>query len=73
MQAVLWRERAQVLALLDAGASLYVCGEGAKMAPAVRDSLIRAFAERQGVDQAAAATWFAGLREQGRYAEDIFA
>lgn len=73
VQAVLWRERAQVLGQLDAGASLYVCGEGEKMAPAVRDTLIRAYAERHSVDQATAATWFAGLREQGRYAEDIFA
>ncbi|SDU37773.1 bifunctional cytochrome P450/NADPH--P450 reductase [Halopseudomonas salegens] len=73
IQAVLWREREQVMDQLAAGASLYVCGEGEKMAPAVRDTLIRAWAEREGVDQAAAATWFAGLRERGRYAEDIFA
>ncbi len=72
VQDLLWADRAAVWAQLQAGASVYVCGDGRHMAPAVRKTLIDIGAAQGGMDEAGASDWFAGLVAQGRYRQDVF-
>ncbi|WP_020200399.1 bifunctional cytochrome P450/NADPH--P450 reductase [Cupriavidus sp. WS] len=72
VQHLLWRDRAAVWALLRDGATLYVCGDGRQMAPAVRRTLIEIAAQQGGMPEAAASDWLAGMVAQGRYRQDVF-
>ncbi|MGW5688703.1 bifunctional cytochrome P450/NADPH--P450 reductase [Nonomuraea sp. NPDC003754] len=56
--------------LLQQGAHVYVCGDGLRMAPAVRRVLLDIHRRRTGTDGEA---WLAGLEQQGRYQQDVFA
>ncbi|MDP4504281.1 bifunctional cytochrome P450/NADPH--P450 reductase [Nonomuraea turcica] len=56
--------------LLEQGAHVYVCGDGLRMAPAVRQALLDIYGARMGEDGAA---WLAGLEAAGRYQQDVFA
>ncbi|KAI3594175.1 NADPH-cytochrome P450 reductase [Cupriavidus sp. U2] len=72
VQDLLWQRRAQVWDQLRAGAMVYVCGDGRRMAPAVRQVLIEIGAQQGGMTADAASDWFAGLVAQGRYRQDVF-
>jgi cytochrome P450/NADPH-cytochrome P450 reductase len=63
VQDRLWAERDEVRALLDAGARVLVCGDGARMAPAVKATV----AKLLGGDEA-----MATLERAGRYVADVF-
>ncbi|MBB6352013.1 cytochrome P450/NADPH-cytochrome P450 reductase [Nonomuraea muscovyensis] len=56
--------------LLEQGAHVYVCGDGLRMAPAVRKALLALHRRRTGRDGDA---WLAELEESGRYQQDVFA
>ncbi|QFY08665.1 cytochrome P450 [Nonomuraea phyllanthi] len=60
----------EVWELLSQGAHVYVCGDGLRMAPAVREALLSIHRERTGRD---GAEWLAGLEAAGRYQQDVFA
>jgi cytochrome P450 / NADPH-cytochrome P450 reductase len=60
----------EVWELLEQGAHVYVCGDGLRMAPAVRQTLLDIYRDRTGEDGAA---WLAGLEAAGRYQQDVFA
>ncbi|MGC0314650.1 bifunctional cytochrome P450/NADPH--P450 reductase [Kitasatospora acidiphila] len=67
-------EGAEVWQLLQSGAEVYVCGDGARMAPGVRDAFQRLYLEHTpGADEAAARQWLQELVDQGRYVEDVYA
>ncbi|MFI9201485.1 bifunctional cytochrome P450/NADPH--P450 reductase [Streptomyces sp. NPDC053048] len=59
--------------LLQAGARVYVCGDGTRMAPGVRAALRDLYAHRTGVDAQAADAWLRELTDAGRYVEDVYA
>ncbi len=59
--------------LLEAGAYVYVCGDGLRMAPAVRRALLSLHREHTGGTAEDAATWLTTLEDQGRYQQDVFA
>ncbi|MFI6920550.1 cytochrome P450 [Nonomuraea spiralis] len=63
-------EADRVWELLGRGAHVYVCGDGLRMAPAVRQTLATIYAERTGGDGEA---WLHGLEAEGRYQQDVFA
>ena len=67
----------EVWALLDAGARVYVCGDGSRMAPGVREAFRTLFRKHtqavDGTDEAAAEQWLDGLIADGRYVEDVYA
>lgn len=66
-------EAEEVGELLDAGARVYVCGDGSRMAPGVQDAFRTLYRERtQGADEAAAERWLDELVETGRYVEDVY-
>ncbi|MFJ6378588.1 bifunctional cytochrome P450/NADPH--P450 reductase [Kitasatospora sp. NPDC092039] len=67
-------EAAEVWELLEAGAEVYVCGDGARMAPGVREAFRAMYRERTpGADEQRAQDWLQGLVEAGRYVEDVYA
>lgn len=52
---------------------VYVCGDGARMAPAVRQAFIDIYRARTGADESAARDWLIGLVESDHYVEDVWA
>ena len=52
---------------------VYVCGDGAKMAPAVRQAFIDIYRARTGADESQARDWLIGLVESDHYVEDVWA
>jgi cytochrome P450/NADPH-cytochrome P450 reductase len=73
VQHRLWEDRGAALALYRQGASVYVCGDGRRMAPAVRQTWRAIFAEMLGGDEERAASLLAEADRDQRYLEDIFA
>ncbi|MGW6887731.1 cytochrome P450 [Streptomyces chartreusis] len=67
-------EADDVWELLVAGARVYVCGDGARMAPGVREAFRTLYRDRTpGADDAAAERWLDALIADGRYVEDVYA
>jgi len=67
-------EADEVWALLDEGARVFVCGDGARMAPRVREAFRTLYRDRTpGADEPAAERWLNGLMADGRYVEDVYA
>ncbi|HMN21532.1 MAG TPA: cytochrome P450 [Ottowia sp.] len=74
VQHRLWQDRADVAELFRRGAHVYVCGDGKHMAPAVRDTFLRIYAEAAGATREQAEAWADKIeRETGRYVSDVFA
>ncbi|WNG21205.1 bifunctional cytochrome P450/NADPH--P450 reductase [Cystobacter fuscus] len=73
VQHRLWKEREQVKALLAQGAMFFICGDGRRMAPAVRETLARIHQETVGCSEAEATAWLEGMEKQGRLVADVFA
>ena len=72
VQDALWAERTRVWAALEAGAQVFLCGDGRYMAPAVRDTLIRIRMEQAGDDHAQGSAWLERMMEDGRFHQDVF-
>lgn len=67
-------EADDVWELLGEGARVYVCGDGARMAPGVREAFRTLYRDRTpGADDAAAERWLDALIADGRYVEDVYA
>ncbi|MGN9762397.1 cytochrome P450 [Streptomyces sp. SD31] len=67
-------EADEVWDLLEAGARVYVCGDGSKMAPGVREVFRTLFRDRApGSGEEAAEQWLDVLVREGRYVEDVYA
>ncbi|MEB4210100.1 cytochrome P450 [Mycobacterium sp. 94-17] len=52
---------------------VYVCGDGARMAPAVRGSFLDIYRARTGAGDERAREWLNGLIESDHYVEDVWA
>ena len=52
---------------------VYICGDGAKMAPAVRRVFLDIYRARTGSDESQARDWLVGLVESDHYVEDVWA
>lgn len=64
----------EVWKLLAAGAQVYVCGDGTRMAPGVREAFRTLYRDRTpGADDTAAGAWLDELTAAGRYVEDVYA
>ncbi|MFD7668912.1 bifunctional cytochrome P450/NADPH--P450 reductase [Streptomyces sp. NPDC059788] len=66
-------EADEVGALLDAGARVYVCGDGSRMAPGVRAAFRALHTSRTGATDEEAEAWLRDLTAAGRYVEDVYA
>ncbi|MFD0422997.1 bifunctional cytochrome P450/NADPH--P450 reductase [Streptomyces parvus] len=67
------KEAGEVWDVLEGGGRVYVCGDGHRMAPAVREAFMAVYRERTGAGEEQAAGWLTGLVESGRYVEDVWA
>ncbi|MGY0488688.1 bifunctional cytochrome P450/NADPH--P450 reductase [Streptomyces sp. WG-D5] len=66
-------EATELAHLLDAGARVYVCGDGARMAPGVRTAFHTLHrTHTPDADQQSAEQWLNGLMAEGRYVEDVY-
>ncbi|MDA8870414.1 flavodoxin domain-containing protein, partial [Rhizobiaceae bacterium] len=72
VQDVIREQRERVWALLEAGAKVFVCGDGGRMEPDVRRTLGRIAAEELDLDEAAGEAWMDRLAKEGRYALDVW-
>jgi len=59
--------------LLEQGAHVYVCGDGVRMAPAVRGELASLHRRHTGGTAEQADGWLRALEAAGRYQQDVFA
>ncbi|HGO6128184.1 cytochrome [Burkholderia stagnalis] len=74
VQDKVWLEREKIAALFAQGATVYVCGDGKNMAPAVRATLGRIYQDSTGANDESAHAWIDTMeREHGRYVADVFA
>ncbi|MFF4219416.1 bifunctional cytochrome P450/NADPH--P450 reductase [Streptomyces nondiastaticus] len=67
------RESEEVWAALEAGGRVYVCGDGRRMAPAVREAFMAIYRKNTGASDEGAAAWLTSLTESGHYVEDVWA
>jgi cytochrome P450/NADPH-cytochrome P450 reductase len=73
VQDLLEEDAAEIMVLIESGAHVYVCGDGLKMASAVRSELVRIYQDQKKVTIQQAEEWLNSLEKLGRYACDIFA
>jgi cytochrome P450/NADPH-cytochrome P450 reductase len=74
VQDRVWRDRADIAALFRASAIVYVCGDGRRMAPAVRETLARIYEQETGLSHEEALRVVEEVeRKRGRFVEDVFA
>jgi cytochrome P450/NADPH-cytochrome P450 reductase len=74
VQHRVWKDRTEVAELFRRGAHVYVCGDGRRMAPAVRETFVRVYQEAVGATVDTAERWVDTVeRETGRYVSDVFA
>ncbi|MBI1765216.1 MAG: cytochrome P450 [Acidobacteria bacterium] len=71
VQDQLYARRAEVWALLEAGAVVYVCGDASRMAPDVRRTFAAIYAEKTGKTDAE--QWLDTLSAGNRYLVDVWA
>ena len=64
-----WHQRARVRELFEQGATVYVCGDDRRMAPAVRELLGQ---EATGASEAEVQRFAADVERRGRYVADVF-
>lgn len=72
VQDAIAREAERVWALIEAGAWIYVCGDGAKMEPDVRRALQAIYAEKTGADGDAATEWIEQMIDEERFMLDVW-
>ncbi|WP_425228316.1 bifunctional cytochrome P450/NADPH--P450 reductase [Sphingomonas sp.] len=72
VQDALWAEQEAFWRAMEAGAQVFLCGDGRYMAPAVRDTLIRIWMQQVGGEHAQGSAWLAALIEEGRFHQDVF-
>jgi cytochrome P450 / NADPH-cytochrome P450 reductase len=63
----------RVWALIEQGAIVYVCGDGGKMEPDVKATLVSIYRERSGADASAGQRWIDDLGAKNRYVLDVWA
>lgn len=74
VQDRLWHDRAEVAALVQQGATLFVCGDGQSMAPAIHATCARIYQEAKGCSTEEAEAWMDEMeRTHARYVADVFA
>lgn len=74
VQHRVWQDRALVSEVFRQGGTVFTCGDGRHMAPAVRETLMGINRDETGASEDEAQAWADRVeREQGRYVADVFA
>ena len=64
VQHLMTQDGASLLSLLEAGARMYICGDGSRMAPEVEHTLMLSYRERHGVSAEEAPPGYPGWRRR---------
>ncbi|MEM6619564.1 MAG: flavodoxin domain-containing protein, partial [Pseudomonadota bacterium] len=72
VQDLIRQERDRVWELLEAGARVFVCGDGSRMEPDVRRALTLLYSEEKDVSPEAADAWMDQMSAEGRYVLDVW-
>jgi sulfite reductase (NADPH) flavoprotein alpha-component len=72
VQHLLRKHATELVAWLDGGAHLYVCGDATRMAKDVHQALIEILAEVRGISTDDAVAELEHLADQGRYSRDVY-
>ncbi|MEP2736604.1 MAG: cytochrome P450 [Erythrobacter sp.] len=72
VQDLITHEVDKVWALIEGGAKIYVCGDGARMEPDVRAALTSIYSQKTGASKNDAANWIEEMIEQERYLLDVW-
>ena len=73
VQNMVTAERDRVWSLIEQGAIVYVCGDGAKMEPDVKAAMVAIYRDRTGADADASQRWIDDLGARNRYVLDVWA
>jgi cytochrome P450/NADPH-cytochrome P450 reductase len=74
VQHRVWQDKEEIKQLFQQGATIYLCGDGKYMAPAVRETLVKIYAEIIGSDiETAYQKWQQEVEQKHRFVADIFA
>ncbi|WP_076862514.1 bifunctional cytochrome P450/NADPH--P450 reductase [Bradyrhizobium mercantei] len=73
VQHLVAAQKDRVWELIQKGAIVYVCGDGGKMEPDVKATLMSIYRERTGTDADAAARWIEEMGTGNRYVLDVWA
>ncbi|WLA46041.1 MULTISPECIES: bifunctional cytochrome P450/NADPH--P450 reductase [Bradyrhizobium] len=73
VQHLVAAQKDRIWELIQKGAIVYVCGDGGKMEPDVKATLMSIYRERTGVDADAAARWIEEMGTRNRYVLDVWA
>jgi len=73
VQNLVTAQKDRVWGLIEAGAIIYVCGDGGKMEPDVKAALVAIYRERRGAAADAAQRWIDDLGAKNRYVLDVWA
>ena len=73
VQDLIKKQGAKVHALLEAGAIVYVCGDGARMEPDVKEALAQLYIKHDKLDVETARAKIVEMADQGRYVLDVWA
>lgn len=73
VQDLLRKEAAKVWSAIEAGAMVYVCGDGSRMEPDVRRALVDIACTQGGLDASAAEARLDRLAKEQRYVLDVWA
>ncbi|MFD2680533.1 bifunctional cytochrome P450/NADPH--P450 reductase [Bacillus seohaeanensis] len=72
VQHLMEENASELISLLDQGGRLYVCGDGANMAPDVEATLKAEYCNTYDVSMQDAKEWLENLQRAGRYAKDVW-
>jgi cytochrome P450/NADPH-cytochrome P450 reductase len=73
VQDLIAAQKDRVWSLIENGAIVYVCGDGGRMEPGVKATLMAIWRERKGGDEAASARWIEEMGAANRYVLDVWA
>ena len=73
VQDELYAQRDEVWALIEASATVYVCGDASRMAPDVRRTFAAIYREKAGKRAAEAEAWLNEMTAANRYLVDVWA
>ncbi len=68
----IYKQRAELFQWIQAGATVYLCGEKEPMGKDVETTLLKVFEKEGKLDKEAAVKYFEQLKTEGRYIKDLY-
>lgn len=72
VQDLIAQEADRIWALIERGARIYICGDGARMEPGVRKALSSIYVQKTGCSPIDAVRWIEAMIEKERYLLDVW-